>query len=150
MIERLRRIQAQRIKLAHLRMLIEEERKRWQETIREWTEAASEAAERVMEMEAELRAEAAERYAQDGDKHPVPGVNIRVVRECDYDLIEARKWALTHFPPAMQLNRQVFEKFAMTFPASVAGVVEVREAAQVTIASDLSQAVGTEMQEEAA
>ena len=62
-------------------------------------------------VEAELRHLAAEHFGETGDKHPAPGVNVRVRQTVEFDETEALAWARQH-NVALLLNRDLFAKVA--------------------------------------
>lgn len=82
-------------------------------------------------------------YEVTKDKHPAPGVGIRVQREVDYIESAAFKWAKEHSPVFIvpeKLDAKAFEKFARDNPkrVPVATIVPTPEA---TITGDLDAAL---------
>jgi hypothetical protein len=87
--------------------------------------------------EADLRAAALERFSATEDKHPAPGVTIRVQTRVTYDRDQALAWAKAK-GVALTLDAKAFEGLAKhdrSLPASVV------EDPQATIARDLRTAL---------
>lgn len=89
--------------------------------------------ERLAAEESAARARTVQRYQETGDKHPVPGLGIRLVKTVEYDADRALAWA-KQSGLALLLDRKAFEKIAIATPVPGATVVELPQA---TIAADL-------------
>lgn len=92
----------------------------------------------LAESEATVRDVAVAQY--DGtNKHPVPGVTIRTVKQLDYDKREALDWAIRKgLRQLIRLDARAFEKAAAGLQPEC---VKVREVPKVSIARDLSRAM---------
>ena len=96
-------------------------------------------AEDLTQAETELCTAALEVYADTGDKHPGPGVDIRVTQKVEYATSDALIWAEKH-GLCLTLNKPAFERLAKS------GQVEGNIAAlhwepSATIAQDLEKAL---------
>ena len=94
----------------------------------------AEAQERRAKAEAALREAAVDIYNLTGNKHPAPGVEVKVRTGLRYDLAEALAWA-KETGIALQLNAPVFEKLAKASPPP--DFVEVVKVPFAAIAADL-------------
>ena len=96
----------------------------------ELTDACDAAEERLKEMTLDA-------YRATSDKHPAPGVDVRIVRTLFYLAQPALEWAKAH-GLALQLDTKAFEKIAKVTPLPFVTITEVPQA---TIAQDLSEFV---------
>ena len=89
----------------------------------------------LQEAEKRLKDDAVVKYAIEGIRNPLPGLEIRIFQEMRYDPKEALLWAKTH-DMALALDTKAFDKIAnlLTF-------VEVAQVPKCLIASDLSKFV---------
>lgn len=90
---------------------------------------------KVVEEEDFLRELTLAAYAADGNKKPAPGVGIRIVKRCEYDIEKAFQYAKLH-GVCLKLDGKAFEALALKsrdtdIPA------KIREEAQATIAKEL-------------
>jgi hypothetical protein len=129
-----RRVHAARVAQAARTAQLEEAQRVFAEQHRELVVQVAAGAAAVKAEEHAARELALERYAATGDKHPAPGLGIRMVKTVEYEDGAAFAWA-KGTGLALQLDRKAFEKIALATPIPGATVVEV---AQATIASDLS------------
>ena len=72
-------------------------------------------------------------YHKTGDKHPVPGVDVRLIQQMNYDTAEALTWAMDK-RLALKLDVNAFEKVAKVIRLDFVTIIEMPQA---TIASDL-------------
>ena len=93
--------------------------------------------ENVAEQEDQLRGLALANYEETGNKHPSPGVDIRVLTTVEYGDMDALLWAMEH-KIALFLDRVVFERIAKT---NSLPFVVLRESPQATIETDLTKAL---------
>lgn len=142
-IERLEAIAAQRRIVKETREEIEAARAEWQERNKDRIEAGAAATQALAEMESSLRADLAEAFTADefDDKHPYPGVEIRIMREVVYETEKARAWAIDNMRAALKLDQVAFEKFAKASPEAVAAVAIIEQVPRVTLATDLGGAL---------
>jgi hypothetical protein len=87
----------------------------------------------VLAEEAVLRELTVRRYEETGEKHPAPGLGIRLVKVIDYEAGAAFAWA-KETGMALALDRKAFEKIATVTSVPCA---TVREEPQATIAERL-------------
>lgn len=92
--------------------------------------------ERLKVLRAQIQEVAAMHYAATGDKKPAPGLTIKMFEVLDYDLGEALAWCEQNAPTVIKrtLDARAFEKVAVALGAPV----QAREAARISVASDLS------------
>jgi hypothetical protein len=109
----------------------------WENENRGLLEAIAEETESLSGQENSLRDMTLQAYEQTGRKAPAPGVGVRILTKLDYDPKEALKWAMSH-QIALSLDKKSFEGFAKATPLEF---VTVKEEAQATIATDLSEYV---------
>lgn len=69
-------------------------------------------AARVYELEALLKQGALRYFAETEDKHPTPGVDIKVFTELEYDKSLALDYCREHLPSALKLDSVKFERVA--------------------------------------
>lgn len=93
----------------------------------------------VQEAEYALRTMAETAYKRTGEKHPAPGVGIKVSTVLAYDEVQALAWAREQ-GAALILDKKGFESIAkvMRLP-----FVTKSEVAQATLARDLGAALAT-------
>jgi hypothetical protein len=98
--------------------------------------------DRVAAIEIELRRAACILYAENGDKHPCPGIGIRVSAQAAYiyDAQEAFLWAKAH-DVCLELDRGAFEQLCSTTSKPVFVTVTETEKVTPTIAKDLGDAL---------
>jgi hypothetical protein len=114
---------------------VEAARAEWEALHRELILAAARSKAECEAAESDLRSAAEEDYWIAGNKHPLPGVNIRILKTLDYDLGQALEWAKANAPALLTIDRKEFEKFAR---AHEVPCVVITEEPQVTIAPDLA------------
>lgn len=77
------------------------------------------------------------KYAEDGDKHPITGVEIKIVTEVTVtDEKAAKQWAADNAPATLSLNMTKFKPIARQLELSF---VKTEEKPQAYIGSDLSE-----------
>jgi hypothetical protein len=74
-------------------------------------------------------------FQETGDLAPAPGIKIRMMSRLDYEVEEAKRWAMNH-KMALTLDAREFEKLAKAAPANFDFVRQYQEP-QATIATDL-------------
>lgn len=97
------------------------------------------------EAEDNLRNIALAQYETDGDKQPHPAIGIAIYTILDYDEGQALDYARLHLPKALRLDKRVFEKAAKAIEPDF---VTIGQEPRVRIASDLSQYLGGEQNDE--
>jgi hypothetical protein len=107
-------------------------------TYREWAEAAELAKAEdaaVLAADALVRQETLNAYVSTGDKHPMPGAEIKLRKYLNYDSDAAIAWCRTNAPALIEtkLSRQ-FDKVA----EKIGAPVEVQYEAQVALATNLN------------
>lgn len=128
-------------------------------------EASKKAAEEAEAAKAELQSAAEEQYWLTSEKHPLPGVNVKVTTSLEYDeeaalewarrnalallrldsmaiaqSVAAWEWAKANAPDLLILNLKAFEDFAWK---QKLGFVTITEEPLVTIAPDLEAKLRT-------
>ena len=82
-----------------------------------------------------LRKATVEAFEATGNKHPAPGVGIRMTRQIAYSEEDAIRWAINHgHTDLLKLNYKPFEQAAKVLDLNFVTVTEVPEA---TIAREL-------------
>ena len=126
-----------RTKLGAIRERLNYDRKQWEET-NAWQFAQLEqATESLGTVETALRDATVQAFNATGDKHPGPGLGIRVVSKLEYDSGVAFDWALEH-KLALKLDSPTFEKIAKS---NSLPFVAVTDQPTATIATDLEKAL---------
>ena len=85
--------------------------------------------------EAELREVAVAHYEATGEKHPTPGVEIKIVKRLEYEEGAALAWAIEH-TLALSLNRKQFEKLCKFLAPDFVTIIPTPRA---EIATDLKK-----------
>lgn len=111
---------------------------RWMAAEGELIDAETEAAQECAQAEETLREMTLAEYERTKDKHPAPGVGIKVGTRLDYNEHDAFAWAVVH-EMALSLNRKSFEAHAKI---SQLDFVTITEEATATIATDLGKLLG--------
>ncbi len=124
-----------RLHAAACKAKVDEERAYWEAQHENKIAEARLAAACVAESENEVRSLAIDEYVFVGDKHPAPGVDIRVTKRFNYDAGAALAWAKQH-DMALALDKKAFEKLAAVSPESMP--VTVEEVPTATIATNLA------------
>lgn len=82
-------------------------------------------------------------YRAFNNKHPLPGVDIRVNTKVVYDLQVARNWALSNLTTAIALDVKTFDaamiQLSKANAMTVPGFVSFREEPTAAIATDLTK-----------
>ena len=95
-------------------------------------------AQRIMvEAEKKLRDIALAAYLESQDKHPGPGVEIKIRAKLDYDPVKALEWAKEH-GLALMLNVRSFEALAKANPIPC---VTSEPEPKATLATDMRKAL---------
>jgi hypothetical protein len=94
----------------------------------------------VDNIEGLIRERVAFHYERTGDKHPAPGVNIRVLTRLEYDPVQAFEWAKSH-GLALSLDKKAFESIAKVQPLDFVTKVD---APQATISTNLDKVLEQE------
>ena len=88
------------------------------ERVKEWEEAHAVLlsdlkayAEFLKGAEDKLRELTLKAYAETGNKVPAVGVSVKIFQTLDYDVEEAKRWAMQH-QLALQLDRKAFDAIA--------------------------------------
>jgi len=91
--------------------------------------------------EARLRELTLAAYAATDDKKPAKGVSVKLTKSLNYDVEEARSWALTENPGFLELDIKGFEAWAMIVAKrkqEIKGLkLKIVETPQATIAKEL-------------
>ena len=124
-----------RQRAAELREQWEVLRGEWQAAHRELLEAAGAAQARALMAEEALRNAALATYNATGDKHPAPGVEVKMGTKMVYDPAEALAWAVEH-GMCLALAKGAFEKVAKASPIPC---VQVVETSFVALATELQE-----------
>lgn len=98
------------------------------------------AAGAVCTLEGEVRERALWIYVVlGGEKHPAPGVDVRVLQRVEYEPEQAFAWAVDN-GLALRLDPRAFEALAKTSPLeSLAEIAKVVDQPQAIIATDLTK-----------
>ncbi len=108
-----------------------------QQAVEQANLALSDVRSSIKESEYIIRDTACEHWSEDGDKHPWPGVVVKMYTVVEYDPKEALAWAKVNAPSFLRLNKSAFEKAAKV---NLTGLVaQVKKEPRATIARDLSQ-----------
>jgi hypothetical protein len=90
---------------------------------------------RLKTAEEDLRASVLDAYRTTGDKHPAPGVGIRIVKVMEYDPDKALLWVVkNNYLNCLQLEKKNFKKVAEGLGPEF---VEIKEEPQATISREL-------------
>ncbi len=89
--------------------------------------------DKIAELEGNIRAGAEDYYRVTQDKHPLPGISVRVDHELKYNAAEAEAWAKENVPTVFKFDKRSFEKVAVELKAPV----EVVDVPKGLIASEL-------------
>lgn len=115
-------------------------RRLWEEENARLISQAKETADLRDIAERQLRDLAVQLYEDSGDKHPGPGVAIRLMTRLSYDDRQALEWAKKN-NLALALNKRAFESIAETMELPF---VKISKEPQATIAQDLAAALAEE------
>jgi len=101
------------------------------------------AREELQAKEEALRQAAIQNYAETLDKHPAPGVSIRILKRLTYPEGVAIRWAMLSLQSVfLKLNKPKFEKHAKAVAETIPlQFVKIEEEPQATIAIDLDKAL---------
>lgn len=135
--EQIRRVHEARQGSLVLQDRLQQERAQFEESIAALSGLAKAAAATVLAEEETLRELANARYKATAEKHPAPGVEVRIIKTLEYDQAAAFAWAKST-GMALTLDRKAFEQIALASP--VAGA-EIKTISRVRIAQDLSEYV---------
>ena len=136
--DQIRRVHEARCGSQRLQELLETERQVNEERIADLVKVAT-ASKRTLETEEQLLRElAVAHYKTTSDKHPAPGVDIRIVKTLEYDAGQAFAWAKAT-GMALTLDRKAYEKIALA-NGGLTGT-KIEEVPRATIAQDLTEAV---------
>jgi len=89
--------------------------------------------EKIGMLESDIRAATEDYYRVTKDKHPLPGIGIRVNHDMLYDLKEVEEWARVNAPAVFKFDKKSFESVAVDLKAPVT-VVDIPKG---TIATEL-------------
>lgn len=95
----------------------------------------------IAENEQQIKADAIVEYEINKNKHPYPGVEIKLYQEVKYDGKQAEEWAREH-NLFLKLDEKGFEKFAKGNPLDF---VEVQTIPKAQIATDLEKVLEVEV-----
>jgi hypothetical protein len=96
----------------------------------------------VSELDRELRLDAVWWFNQNGDKHPIPGVDIDEPVKVKYEAVDALAWAKDS-GQALALNRTEFERLMKALDAPPEWCF-VGKLPRASIAGDIEEALGKE------
>src|SRR3990167_149528 len=112
--------------------------------LREWEATNSEllrhiklASDNITVLETSIRETAVQAFQATGDKHPFPGVEVKVFTTLTYDPRDALLWAEEH-RVALQLDKRTFEGIARGPTGKSMEFLHTSEEPRAQIASDLS------------
>ncbi len=135
--DQVRRVHEARLGSRILQERLEAERQLFMEQHAELVRLAGAALKMLATEEESLRVLAVARFKATGEKHPTPGVDIRLMKQVEYDVGAAFAWAKST-GMALTLDKKAFEKIAIAGRLTVATIAEVPRA---TIAQDLTEAI---------
>ena len=84
----------------------------------------------------QVREAALAAYAEDGNKKPCPGIQIKLYSVVEFDEAEALAWCRDYGGSLLRLDMKAFEKAA---PALHGAPISITQEPRVTIARDLSE-----------
>lgn len=90
------------------------------------------------QLEETVRALAITEHLMTGDKHPAPGISIRITPKWRYEEREALRWAIQHEPDCLSLRKAAFEAICKTRPLPF---VTVENVSVPALDADLAGAV---------
>ncbi len=122
---------------AGAKSLVDDSHKEWLETTAVAHEGLADAQKIMVEAEVKLRDIALAAYLESQDKHPGPGVEIKVRSKLDYDPAKALEWAKEH-GLALGLDVRAFEHHAKADPVPC---VVYRDEATVALATNMRKAL---------
>lgn len=129
------RVRELRLSISILKDMVDERRNRWEDENRELLDSIIAEGIRLREEEETLRAATLEAYRETGNKKPVPGVGIRIVKDLDYEECQAIEWAVeAGAENCLKLDKKNFEKAA---EALALDFVTINSIPQATIAKEL-------------
>jgi len=96
----------------------------------------------VADIDKALRAEAEAWFRTSGEKHPAPGIEIKLLTTLLYDQQTALNWCVKH-EMCLTIDTKRFEKYAKGNPDLLPGIVTVGKAPQCNIATDLGKALAS-------
>lgn len=87
-----------------------------------------------------ITAEAIALYTASGEKHPHPGVEVKIFKIPTYDESKALDWCITNLPGAIKCDFKLFEKHAKAVAETKPiDFVTIIDTPRVSILADLSQ-----------
>ena len=139
--ETLKELESKLAELKTARHLAEEAQNRYEiltsaPLIKEARAAVQELGAAALQKEQEVRALTLKAYQETGDKKPVIGAGIRVIREIRYLPAVALAWCKENFVAALTLDKKTFERYALE-SATPPEFVTITEEPQATIAREL-------------
>ena len=118
-----------------MKMGIDKKRAAWEKENEKLLTSEAACRKTLTEEEARLREFALTAYQETGDKKPAPGVGIRIVKVCEFDPTEAKKWAVS-IGACLALDETAY-KAALTKGIFDCMPGTVKEVPQATISKEL-------------
>jgi len=137
LIEQVKRVADLRLKQAELKEKKEALFADWENLHRELLNDIITANLDTQKAEETLRNEAIISYEIDGNRKPVPGVEIKLFTRLSYETGKAFDWALDH-KISLSLDKKIFETLAKVNPPPF---VTIRQEPMAQIATDLSKEI---------